>query len=241
MPARTTNGVALLAAAACCGVLASGAQAANVTHIKPGFSPDRSGAQTAVTLTADFAGERGEVPSPVTGAVVHLPAGLAIHLRGAGICAKARLVARGPQACPSNSLVGRGSALLKGQIGVLAIPESATLLAFRGQNQGGHPTLEISGQGLSPLDVRVTFSGVLLGDQAPYGQKLVLTIPAIPTIPEEPNASTIKFSLTIGSPSRSNGTVDVPRTCPAGGFPFGAEFTFADGSTNNTKATAPCP
>jgi hypothetical protein len=33
----------------------------------------------------------------------------------------------------------------------------------------------------------------------------------------------------------------MPRTCPAGGFPFAADFTFADQSTASATAKVACP
>jgi hypothetical protein len=33
----------------------------------------------------------------------------------------------------------------------------------------------------------------------------------------------------------------VPPTCPAGGLPFTAEFTYADGSSGSALTTLPCP
>ena len=72
-----------------------------------------------------------------------------------------------------------------------------------------------------------------------------MSIPAIPTIPLEPDASTVSFSLTIGGAAvrkhHNPNTVVLPSHCPAGGFPFAAEFTYEDGSTSSTTATVPCP
>jgi hypothetical protein len=225
-------------------VLALPAQADTTAHIAPSFSPDRLGAGTAFTLAIKFTSELG-VPSPVRKAIVHLPAGLGINLRGIGTCSKTRLAARGPRACPPSSLVGSGSAVLAGQLGLRVYKENATLTAFRGPNQGGHPTLEISGQGLTPLDLRVTFTGVLLADNAPYGQQLVMSIPAVPTIPLEPNAATTRFSLTIGggkgASAHARGAIRVPHACPAEGFPFAANFTFEDGSSGEASTALSCP
>jgi hypothetical protein len=88
---------------------------------------------------------------------------------------------------------------------------------------------------------------VLEPDHAPYGQQLVMVNPAIPTLPTEPDASLQRFSLTVGSARHGRhggggaGLISVPRTCPAGGFPFGASFSYADGSMSATTATVPCP
>jgi hypothetical protein len=71
---------------------------------------------------------------------------------------------------------------------------------------------------------------------------LAVSIPPIPTLVLEPDASIISFSLAIGgSRSHAAGAVTVPRRCPAGGFPFAAEFGFADGSRASAAAHVPCP
>ncbi len=36
-------------------------------------------------------------------------------------------------------------------------------------------------------------------------------------------------------------TVLLPTSCPTGGFPFAAEFTYENGSTSTSTATVPCP
>ena len=111
--------------------------------------------------------------------------------------------------------------------------------------QNLQPTFEILGQGYTPLDERVVFIGEVLPDKAPYGEELVMSIPPIPTLPLEPDASIVSFSLTIGASRRHEAhganTVLVPSSCPAGGFPFAAEFTYADGSGGSAAAVAPCP
>jgi hypothetical protein len=33
----------------------------------------------------------------------------------------------------------------------------------------------------------------------------------------------------------------LPRSCPRGGFPFSAQFTFLDGSTTSSQTTVRCP
>jgi hypothetical protein len=227
----------------CCALTATVAQAATVASVKPSFSPDRVGATSAFTLALSFSGEQQRVPAPVKTSVVHLPRGLGISLRGVGVCPLAQLRHHGPSACPASSLVGSGHSLMEAELGALVITENATLRAFRGPDRGGRSVLEISGQGLTPLVERVTFAGVLAPDSAPYGTKLEMSIPPIPTLPTEPDASTVKFSLTLGGSSSAGHHPDlvrVPSTCPAGGFPFAADFAFSDGSNTSASAQAPC-
>jgi hypothetical protein len=179
--------------------------------------------------------------------VVRLPAGLGISVRGVGICAKSRLRRRGAAGCPAGSLVGRGHAQMSVHAGSLTVPEEATITAFRGPNRGSRPTFEFFGQGETPLDQSSISTGVLESAGAPYGSKLKVSIPPIPTLMLEPDASVVSMSMTVGDIGRSPrahaaaGSISVPRSCPAGGFPFAASFTFADGSTTSASATVPCP
>ena len=61
----------------------------------------------------------------------------------------------------------------------------------------------------------------------------------------EPDASIVTFSLDdrherSTRQARANAVL-MPSSCPAGGFPFAAEFTYADGSVGEALATTPCP
>jgi hypothetical protein len=174
--------------------------------------------------------------------VVQLPADLGVNLRGVAICPEARLQSQGPRGCPSRSLLGRGSALLEVRPASQTLREQVSMSAFRGPNHGSSPTLEILGQGETPLDESTISTAVLGPDGAPYGSKLAISIPPIPTLALEPNASFQSFSLTIRGPgARGGGAVTVPRRCPGGGFPFAAGFTFADRSTASASTVVACP
>jgi hypothetical protein len=222
---------------------APAAQAATVASIHPSLRPDRLGASTALTLALDYSnsegGEEGveDVPSPVRTIVVRLPAGLRIDLRGVQSCPVTRLRRQGASGCPSGSRLGRGYAALEVHAGSQTLPEQATAWAFRGPDRGASPTLEILSQGYTPLDERTISTGVLESDRARNEAKLTLSIPPIPTLVYEPDASITSLSLTIGRV----GTVGLPSSCPAGGFAFAAVSTFADDSTATATATAPCP
>jgi len=101
----------------------------------------------------------------------------------------------------------------------------------------------------------VVFTGKVRSTNAPYGEELEMSIPPVPSLPLEPDASIVTFSLTVGAGRGSELTrprqphrlphpqsaVSVPRSCPAGGFPFAAEFTYADGSLGSVMARVPCP
>jgi hypothetical protein len=212
--------------------------------IRASFSPDRLGAKAAFTFTVHYSGGEFGAPSPVRRAVVHLPPGLRMHIPRLRDCTRAQLQARGASGCPARSLIGTGSALADVHAGSELEREEAAVWAFIGPLQGSNPTIEILGQGYTPLDERVVVTGVVVPDRAPYGEELVMSIPPIPTIPLEPDASMVSFSLTIGGlrfKAHNPNTVIVPSRCPAGGFPFAADFTYADGSTSTATTAAPCP
>jgi hypothetical protein len=244
-----TGGRSYAACAACFVLaLASSASAApgagaqeTTARIHASFTPDARAARTAFTFAFNVQDAEAGVPAPLRSMVVHLPAGLGLDLRGVERCTPARLQGRGPAACPARSLIGGGHALLQVHAGSQSIPEEAVVSALREPDRGGHPTLAIFGQGETPLQQHTTSIATLLPDRAPYGAELKVSIPPIPTVVYEPDASIISFSLTIGGPRARAGAVTVPRHCPSGGFPFAAEFTFADQSHAGATAHVPCP
>ncbi|HST55836.1 MAG TPA: hypothetical protein VLJ42_08065 [Solirubrobacteraceae bacterium] len=235
MPSTRT----ILTALALSAVLpATVAQAADTSaKISPSFSPNHSGANASFTLKAQLHGGPDGIPERLSKVVVRLPAGMGLDPSGARTCSLSRLRASGPHACPSGSRIGSGSSLLASHLGSQDIEESADLTVFRVPNQNGHPTFAISGQGYTPLYQRVTFTGQVLSDHAPYSRQIVTSIPAIPTLRGEPNASVLSYSLKFASPMK----ITVPRSCPAGGFRFGASFTFVSQLASSTTATARCP
>jgi hypothetical protein len=213
--------------------------------LAPSLSPDRLGAKGALTLTIGYVGSEGGVPSPVRRATLRFPVGLGIEIPHLRSCSPARLLARGPSGCPPQSLLGHGSALAEAQAGSQTITEHISLSLFLGPFHNLEPTLEILGQGYTPFDERVVLIGTVLPDNPPYGEDLILSVPTIPTLPLEPDASIVRMSLTVGARKprdpRNANTVVVPARCPRGGFPFAADFAYADGSSGSALSTAPCP
>jgi hypothetical protein len=213
--------------------------------IAPVLSPDRLGVKGALTFTIGYAGGELGVPSPVRRAVLRFPAGLTLDIPSLRSCSTARLEARGARGCPKQSEIGTGQALVEGNLGAQTLTEDATLRAFLGPPENLQPTFEILGQGYTPIGQQMVLTATALPDRPPYGEKLVMSIPPIPTLPSEPDASIASFSLTIGASRRhrthSTNSVVIPSSCPTGGFPFAAEFTYADGSVSSAPATVPCP
>ncbi len=213
--------------------------------ITPSLAPDRLGANAALTFTIHYVGGDFGVPLPVRRSVLQFPAGLTLDVPSLHSCSAARLRSRGASGCPAQSELGRGYALVETHAGTFTNTEDVSLWVFLGPPRNLEPTFEILAQGYTPLDERMVFTGEVLPDRAPYGEELVMTIPPIPTLALEPDASIATFSLTIGADARHRSheanTVLVPSRCPAGGWPFAAEFTYADGSVGSALATTPCP
>jgi hypothetical protein len=208
------------------------------------FSPSALGARTALTLSMSLSGGSEGVPAPVRRIVIHLPAGLGLDLRDTATCATARLRARGPNACPARSLVGRGHAVVAVHAGSQTIPESASISIVRIPDRGDRHALQTFSQGYTPLDQQTISTAVVSGDGAPYGLRLTVSVPSIPSLMLEPDASIVSMSLTVGAvggSARSHpGAITVPASCTHG-FAFGADFGLADGTSASTTALVPCP
>jgi hypothetical protein len=213
--------------------------------ISPVLAPDRLGARASLAFTIGFSGGQLGVPSPVRNSVIHFPAGMSLDIPSLRACGKAHLLAHGVKGCPPQSKLGSGRALAEVRAGSLLITEEAELWVVLGPLAGGNPTLEILAQGYTPIDERIVLTGTVLPDHPPYGEELEMPIPPLATLEYEPDASIASFSLRIGASSHERGagasSVLVPSTCTPGGFPFAAEFTYADGSTSSASANVPCP
>lgn len=221
------------------------AQARTVATITPVLSPDRLGAKGALTLTIRYAQDEPGVPTPVRKVVLRLPVGLTLEIPKLRSCSVARLEARGVSGCPRQSEIGTGRALVEADLGAEKPTESVALWAFLGPPQNLQPTFAILAQGSSPFSTQLVLGATAVPDRAPFGEKLVMSIPPIRTLPPQPDVSIVSFSLRIGASARhrtrSANTVLVPSRCPTGGFPFAAESTYADGSVGSARATERCP
>jgi hypothetical protein len=241
----TVMAVFAVALAACLACAAPARAAETTATIAPSLTPDRLGAKAALSFAIQYRGGEFGVPAPVRSSILQFPAGLTLELHRLRSCNPARLRARGVSGCPAQSRLGGGNALVAVHAGSLRITEQVTLSAFLGPPRNLQPTFEILARGYSPLDERIVFSGTVLPDSAPYGEELALSIPPIPSLPLEPDASIVSFSLEIGASRQLEhhdaNAVLVPPSCPAtGGFPFAAEFTYAGGASGGALATVPC-
>lgn len=268
MSARTVLGragcgwVAVLVALACCAPAAPASAASAATPatsvisapaapgttlatsatIAPSLAPDRLGARASLTFAVAFAGGAAGVPSPVRQAVMRLPIGMTLDVPHLVSCTAAGLLARGARGCPARSRLGGGHATVAVLTGAQLVTETVALDAFLGPPANLRPTFEVLAEGHTPVESRVVFGGSVRGG-APHGEQLALSIPTVATLPQAPDASVLALSLTVGAGGRRSNrpSVLVPTRCPAGGFPFAADFLYADGSSGGATARIPCP
>jgi hypothetical protein len=223
---------------------APGALAGPVAGLHVSLSPERLGASAAVTVAVSIADAeaKGGVAPPLRTLAVRLPPGLSVHLPASGpVCKPAALARHGADGCPVSTRVGAGRATLVVHAGSQTIHEAATLTAFRGPSADGRLTLTILGEGRTPLAQRSISRGVLGADSPPYGSRLTITVPPIPTLALEPDASFASMTLTVGSHDGLDGSVLVPSHCAAGGFRFAANLAFVGGGAAGAETSLPCP
>lgn len=236
---------ATLALLAC---VPSGAHAAATARMTAGFTPNRLGAPT--TISAGFRLTWSERRPPVLTAVrLEYPHNLGFATSGLGLapCDPAILEENGPEACPPNSRMGGGSALVEVPIGGLLYQENTQLTLLAGPSANGYLQLLVSAVGATPVAALVVLSAELLPG------RLAITVPPIPTLPEGPYVALVAMHLTLGGHltyyERVHGRnvayhpagIGLPRSCPAGGFPFAASFAFLDGRHANARTKVACP
>lgn len=236
--------VALPVVLAACAIPSAAAYATTSANVTAALSPNRLSSSGAVNVTVDFSDPGEGLPAPLRSATLRFPAGLRLDVPHLRSCSGPRLQALGANACPGASLLGRGHALVAEFIGAQLVTENVSLRLFLGPLRNLQPTVEVFGEGLSPFAEQVVLDGLVFADVAPYGERLVLTIPPIATVPQQPAASIPTLSLTVGANGRerrTRATVHVPANCPGDGFPLVGEFAYDDGSSDSVRATIPCP
>jgi hypothetical protein len=221
--------------------------------IEASLAPDRLNARTASTVALHIAGGEDGVPPAVRKIVLLVPAGFSgrsLEWPSTRGCSRTQLMRRGASGCPARSQIGSGTALVAWREGSKTVTEHARLWEFLGPVSSGEYKLEILGEGTSPIHRREVTTVSLAARSGVYSAELESAVPPIPTRRGQPDASIVSFSITTGNakPPRFSGGglyggmgLFVPSPCPAGGFPWSAELTFADGSVQHATTATPCP
>jgi len=230
--------------------------AKQLVSLKVGFSPDRLSTSTTINVGFDVTTPTGQPPSPLVGVSMSLPKGVDLSTTSLGlaVCHSVPLEVDGPEGCSPNAVMGHGMALVEVPIGPDILHEWANITILMGPAIEHHTTLIYYADGSTPVAAQVVFTGLLLPDSGPFGGLLNMSIPLVPSLPGAPDAAVVYVRTTFGPAGlryykREHGRavsykpegVEVPSTCPAGGFPFAATFSFQDGTNALANAVVPCP
>lgn len=232
------------------------AHATQSASLQATLKPESLGHATTVGFAFQIHAPKGQVPPPLTQVDVNYPGNLGIALSELGLasCSPTTLETSGPEGCPANSLMGYGTAIAEIPIGPDIQDESADITLIRTSTQQEHLALLFYANALSPISAQLIFPGLLLPTTAPFGGRINIGIPLVPTLPEAPDVAVIKLTATLGPehltyyehrhghniPYNPKGIL-LPNTCPHGGFPFSATFTFLDGTHADAHTNVPCP
>jgi hypothetical protein len=240
-----------------CMALAAAAHAGQIAKLQVGLSPEWLGHSTTIQFAFSITPTGGaRVPSPVTRIDLRYPKGFGLVTSGLGLasCTEKVLEKLGPEACPSRSLMGEGTAIAEVQVGKEVLQEQALTAIFMAPFGGEGIPVEFVVEGAVPLSAQLIFPGLLLPAAAPFGGDLSIPVPLLEAWPKGPDVALVHVRSTIGPlgltyyahrhgkfvPYTPSGIVLPPR-CPAGGFPFSITFHFADGSSATSNQTVPCP
>lgn len=248
--------LAIAAALAIFGATPATGEARPSARLEVTLVPEQLGHGTTIEFGFRIAGPHSTVPPPVTKIALSYPAGFGIVTSGLGLatCTSALLESVGALGCPSQSLMGYGTATGDIQVGPEVIEEAGATTVFMAPFQDGNITLQFYLNAETPLTAQLIFPGLLLPARAPFGGDLTITVPLIESFTEGPDVALVRLRSTIGPlgityydhihnkfvPYHPNGIL-LPRRCPKGGFPFAAAFTFAEGTKTTAHVAVPCP
>jgi hypothetical protein len=256
-PAGSLPGIAAVIAALLAGAcLPAPARASESVALQTSFAPDRLGASTTIGFAFQIANTDGGVPSPLTSVALHLPKDINYlsSTLGLAICQPAALLAGGAAACPPNSRLGTGSAFVEVPFGTSAGYEIPDIQALMGPPRNGNIVVLFYADGREPVSAQVIFQGELIAGTATLGGSLSAAVPLIPSVNGGPPVSILSVHTMIGpehltyyehvhgrTVSFHPHGVDVPLSCPRGGFRFSADFSFTDTTNVTATSTVPCP
>ncbi len=247
-------GCAIALVGCACGT--AGAGAAQTVALKVAFAPDRAGARTTIELALRIAGPGGAPPSPLSGLDLQIPAdmGIATTTLGQENCDPAELIGAGLGGCSANARVGYGTATAVVPLGAENVQETASLNAVMGPPAEDRVEILFYVQAARPVFAQLVLPSVVEETQPPYGEELATAVPLVQAWPEGPDLALERFDSTIGPlhltyHRRVGGRtiafhprgIRLPRSCPAGGFPFAAVARFLDGTEATGAYRVPCP
>lgn len=221
-----------------------------------GFIPYRLGASTSISFAFRIQSPPHTVPQPLIDISLALPdeLGAATSQLGLANCTANDFYEYGLGGCPTNSLLGRATAMATVPIGPDLISEQVHIGLTATASESQNLEILYAAEGLTPVFSMLVFRGEIVEASPPYGEEINTFIPPIETLPEAPYASVVSMRSTLGPQGityykRSHGHriayspqgIDLPARCPRGGFKFAATFTFLDQATKQLRMRVPCP
>jgi hypothetical protein len=220
------------------------------------LTPEHLGGGTTVGFTLRVLTPTDTVPPPLTEVDLRYPRNLGFATSGLGLepCAPARLEAFGPRGCPPDSVMGVGSAVAEIAVGPGIVHERAFLSVFRAPIENGRIAMIFYANGAAPLEARIQLPSLLLPAPAPFGGRVKIDVPLIPSLPETPDVAVVRLTTALGPLGvaayeeeygrtvayRPRG-VQLPDSCPRGGFPFAAQLSFLGGGSATARTVVACP
>jgi len=255
---RLTRSAAVAAVVLCAGPAA--ARAANQLTLAPQLSGTLGG-NGRLSIVMTNTNTTGGLPSPLDGPFfAELPAGLTYNVDDFPTCSAAVIEAAvgTPPSCPAGSEIGSGTAHIGAELGGTSLNEPAVLDAFlTGRNPD---SVAFWGNGTSPVAETLAFMGSLTPTSPPYGDRLSISIPLIPTVAGGPYASLLNVQLTFAATAKVTTTRSVragsrtvkrkvtktisefslPKKC-TGRLHWAAGATYQDGTSASVTTTTACP
>jgi hypothetical protein len=244
-----------VAVAATVGVISTPAAATPPT-LQASLSPDRLGANTAVSIGFQIPSGGAPGSSPLTEFDIRLPPemGLAATALGIATCSTQTLLGEGPGGCSRNAVMGTGTAVAESAFGEEAMRESAPVTIYMTKAVNERTTMLYYFDGRMPVIAPLVFPSQFVSNSNSARSEFATTIPAVAGLPGAPDVAILSMHATIGPGNlryvrhhskrlvfyRPLG-MTVPAHCPRGGFPFSAVFGFQDGTHVTATRTVPCP
>ncbi len=242
-------GVSALSAAPADGQASPDAASGPSATLTAAFRPERLGAATTISFAVHIDPRPATGPLPLKGIEVSYPTNLSLFTSGLGLeaCSPAALAIEGTSACPADSEMGTGTALVEVAFGPATVKEHVALGIYAAPSSDGYLHLAILAYGSTPVIAQIVLTGVLLRG------RLQISIPPIVSLPEAPYASVVSMHATLGGALtyyehvhgrtiayRPRG-IGLPESCPRGGWKLGTSLAFIDGSSSRAATIIPCP
>lgn len=254
--ARIAGVTALLGCVCWACLPATAARAAQSVELTATLTPERLGHGTTIGFGFQIQASGDQLPPPLTEVDLRYPEDVGIATSGLGLatCSAATLEAVGPEGCPPDALMGSGSALAEIPIGPDIVKETAPITIYRAPTENGQIALLLYANGQTPVNAQIVLPSLLLPASAPFGGRVRIGVPLVPSLPDSPDVAVVQLHTTLGPLGityyerthrrtiayRPRG-LQLPDSCPRGGFPFAAQLGFVDGSTAATRTVVPCP